>query len=117
MKNNRATGSRYEEQAAVFLTSMGYEIIERNYRCRSGEIDLIGRDGRYLVFIEVKYRSGAASGDPAEAVDRKKQKRIIQTARYYLYSHGYGEDTPCRFDVAAILDRDIRIIKDAFEVE
>lgn len=113
-QNNRETGSRYEEQAAVFLIHEGYEIIERNFRCRSGEIDLIGREGRYLVFLEVKYRRSGESGDPSEAVDRRKQKKIIDTARYYLFTHGYSEDIPCRFDVVAILEQDIRVIKDAF---
>ena len=113
-RNNRETGSRYEELTAAFLEKQGYQIVEHNFRCRSGEIDLIGRDGPYLVFIEVKYRSSGKSGDPAEAVDKRKQKRIVNAARYYLYTHGYGENTPCRFDVAAILEQNVRIIKDAF---
>lgn len=113
-KNNRETGSRYEEQAAAYFVSQGYEILERNYRCRSGELDLIGRDGRYLVFIEVKYRSSGASGDPAEAVDERKIQKIVNTARYYLMTHGYGEETPCRFDVAAMTEDGIRVIRDAF---
>lgn len=113
-QNNRETGSRYEEQAAVFLTQEGYEILERNFRCKSGEIDLICKEGSYLVFVEVKYRSSGESGDPAEAVGLRKQKKIIDTARYYLYIHKYQEDTPCRFDVVAILEQDIRVIRDAF---
>lgn len=113
-QNNREVGSRYEEQAAAFLINEGYKIIEHNFRCRSGEIDLIGRDGRYLIFLEVKYRSSGELGDPAEAVDLKKQKKIIDAARYYLLTHGYSEDIPCRFDVVAILDKDIRLIRDAF---
>lgn len=113
-QNNRRTGSIYEERAAEFLTGLGYEIIERNFRCRSGEIDLIGRDGTYLVFIEVKYRSTLQNGYPSEAVGRKKQRQILHTARYYLLTHGYGEETLCRFDVAAILKDEIHLIKDAF---
>ena len=117
IKNRRETGSRYEELAAASLIRMGFEILEQNYRCRLGEIDLIARDGRYLVFLEVKYRSSGLSGDPAEAVDRKKQRRIIQAARYYLLTHGLGEDTPCRFDVAAILGEEMHLIRDAFWME
>lgn len=113
-QNNRDIGSRYEEQAAVFLTELNYEIVERNFRCKSGEIDLIARDGQYLVFIEVKFRKTGVSGDPAEAVTLSKQRKIISTAKYYLLTHGYGEDTPCRFDVVAVADPDIRVIKDAF---
>lgn len=113
-KNNRETGSRHETQAAVFLTEQGYEILERNYRCRKGEIDLIAKEQGYLVFIEVKYRSSGYSGDPAEAVDMKKRRRIAGAAGYYLMTHGYGEDTPCRFDVVAILGDEVRVVQDAF---
>ena len=74
--NKRQTGSRYEETAAAFLTSKGYRVLERNFRCRQGEIDLICRHGKYLVFAEVKYRSGLSMGSPAEAVDARKQERI-----------------------------------------
>lgn len=92
-KNNRETGSRHELQAAAFLTDRGYVILEKNYRCRTGEIDLIAKDGGYLVFVEVKFRSSKGSGDPAEAVDAKKKSRIAGAARYYLLTRGYGEET------------------------
>lgn len=113
-ENKRLIGSRYEQMAADFLTAQGAVIIEKNYRCRHGEIDLIVRDGRYLVFTEVKYRKDGRMGDPAEAVDFHKQQRIRQTARYYLYSRRYGEDTPCRFDVISILGDEIHWIRNAF---
>ncbi len=112
--NKRQTGSRYEETAAAFLTSKGYRVLERNFRCRQGEIDLICRHGRYLVFAEVKYRSGLSMGSPAEAVDARKQERIRRAAAFYLYSHGMGGDVPCRFDVVGILGSDIELIQDAF---
>lgn len=112
--NKRQVGSCYEQMAADYLTGQGVQILERNYRCRGGEIDLIVRDGCYLVFVEVKYRSSSAKGDPAEAVDGYKQHRIRNVARYYLYDHRYGEDTPCRFDVISILGDEIRWIKNAF---
>lgn len=113
-ENKRKLGSRYEQMAADFLTKQGLTVIEKNYRCRYGEIDLIVRDGRYLVFTEVKYRSSKRKGDPAEAVDSHKQQRILQTARYYLYSRRYGEETPCRFDVVSILGGEIHWIRNAF---
>lgn len=113
-QNKRETGRRYEEQAAAFLTKSGYEILEQNYRCRRGEIDLICRDENYLIFVEVKYRENEKNGDPAEAVDRRKQKRIVDTAKYYLAAHGLSEDEACRFDVVAVLGGSIRLIRDAF---
>lgn len=113
-KNNRETGSRYEAQAAAYLITQNYQVIERNYRCRIGEIDIIARDQDCLVFIEVKYRKTEKNGDPAEAVNKQKQRKIIQAARYYLLTHEYGEDAFCRFDVVSILDQQIRLIKDAF---
>lgn len=115
MGNKRETGTRYEEAAADYLRQRGLSILEQNYRCREGEIDLIAKDGSYLVFVEVKYRKDTAKGYPAEAVDHYKQQHILKTARYYLYNHRYGEDTPCRFDVIGILDHEIEWIQNAFE--
>lgn len=112
--NKRQLGSRYEERAAACLEGRGWRVLERNYRCKQGEIDLICRDGRSLVFVEVKYRSGRGFGAPAEAVDRKKQLRIKNAALYYLYSHRLAEDTPCRFDVVSILGEQMELIQDAF---
>lgn len=112
--NKRTIGKDYEELAAAFLTKQGLTIIGKNYRDRQGEIDLIARDGEYLVFVEVKYRKNGKKGDPAEAVGYYKQQHIKNTARYYLYQNRYGEDTPCRFDVIAILKDEIRWIQDAF---
>lgn len=114
MENKRAVGSRYEAEAAAFLERMGYRILEQNYRDRRGEIDLVAREGRYLVFVEVKYRKDDRCGYPEEAVAVKKQQRIRHTAEYYLYTHHYGEETACRFDVVSIDGEKMRIIKDAF---
>lgn len=114
MENKRAIGSRYEAEAAAFLKELGYTILEQNYRDRKGEIDLIAREGRYLVFVEVKYRRDDRRGYPEEAVDFGKQQRIRHTAQYYLYCHHYGEDTACRFDVVSIEGTEIRVVKDAF---
>ena len=113
MKNKRALGSRYEAEAAAFLEHLGYRILEQNYRDRRGEIDLVAKEGRYLVFVEVKYRVDGRNGFPAEAVTLQKQQHIRRTARYYLYSHRCGE-IPCRFDVVSILGKEICWIRDAF---
>ena len=82
--NKRETGSCYEELAAVCLQKKGYRIIERNYRCRQGEVDLVCRHGRYLVFVEVKYRSTGRMGGPLEAVDREMCIRDSLNTLYRL---------------------------------
>lgn len=112
--SRRAAGARREELTAKYLELQGYQILEQNFFSRYGEIDLIARDGDTLVFVEVKYRSNTAAGDPAEAVTAQKQERIRKTARYYLCVHQISENLPCRFDVAAILGSQIRLIKNAF---
>ena len=117
MQNKRRTGGCYEAAAAAYLEKQGLVILRRNYRCRSGEIDLIARDGRYLVFIEVKYRRDKSCGHPAEAVTPRKQRTISKVASYYLLTHGCGMDTPCRFDVAAVSGDGVELIKNAFEYQ
>ncbi len=112
--NRRQIGTEYERRAAAFLVEKQCVILERNYRCRAGEVDLIVRDGNYLVFVEVKYRRSAQTGDPLEAVNYAKQKKISRTALWYLQSHGYGLDVPCRFDVVGICQDQITWMKDAF---
>ena len=112
--NNRETGTHYEERASAYLEQMGYEILLRNYRCKSGEIDLIARDGSWLVFTEVKYRKDAAKGLPEEAVDIRKQQRIYRAAQAFLQRYHVPLDTPCRFDVVAIEGESIRHLPDAF---
>lgn len=113
--NKRAVGAEYENKAADFLKKQGYEILKRNFRCRFGEIDIIGRADGYLCFIEVKYRQGTCHGFPSEAVDNRKRKRIFRSALTYMYFNNIPENTPCRFDIVEILDKDISIIKNAFE--
>lgn len=113
--NQRKTGSVYEAKAKRLLESYGYRILEKNYRCRQGEIDLIARDGEYLVFVEVKYRSTIRKGYGAESVDGRKQRRIIQGARWYLMEH-QCEWQKCRFDVVSFLGEMPTLIKDAFQL-
>lgn len=107
MYNSRATGNEKEALAADHLAGRGYEILCRNFRVASGEID--------IVFIEVKYRSGVHKGLPEEAVDVRKQRQICRTALFFLNKYGYGMDTPVRFDVITILGEDIHHIENAFE--
>ncbi|MCI8429111.1 MAG: YraN family protein [Lachnospiraceae bacterium] len=114
--NRRQTGTAYEELAARRLSDQGYEILERNFYCRQGEIDLIARDGGYLVFIEVKYRRDLQSGHPLEAVGTYKQRRIARAAVYYCHSHGISDSQACRFDVISILGNEIEHVKNAFEL-
>ena len=113
--NKRAVGTDYEKRVGVYLEEQGYQILEYNFWCRRGEIDIVAKDGKYLVFVEVKYRRTEGTGNPLEAVDRRKQRTISNVAMYYLASHSLGGETPCRFDVAAVLGEEIRLIKNAFE--
>lgn len=113
--NKRLIGTAYEKLAGEFLEQQGYQILEYNFRCRMGEIDIVAKDGEYLVFVEVKYRSSAKTGSPLEAVDTRKQRVISKVASYYCLTHGYGETKPCRFDVVAICGEEYTLIKNAFE--
>ncbi len=112
--NKRKIGDDYEEIAVQYLKEKGYQILERNYRIRTGEIDIIARDGRYLVFVEVKYRMGNGRGTALEAVDFRKQNVIFRTAQVYLCRKGMAADTPCRFDVVGITGAKIAHVEDAF---
>ena len=103
-----------EAAAAAYLRKKGFRIEAMNYRTRLGEIDIIARDGRYLVFVEVKYRSTMTSGWASQAVDYHKQQRICKAAQFYLICHGYGE-VPCRFDVVAVDGEKLQWIRNAFE--
>ena len=112
--NTRKKGAAYEQVAAVYLQNHGVRILERNYRNRRGEIDLIGKDGEYTVFIEVKYRKDDEKGSPAEAVNFAKQKTICKVADYYRMTHGMGEFSAVRYDVVAREGEIITWYKNAF---
>lgn len=94
-----------ETLAVCYLLSRGLNLLDRNYRCRWGEIDLVMEDkkgsDRILVFVEVRYRKGIGYGRPEETVSRSKQRRIILTANHYLQNRS-SEDQTMRFDVVAI---------------
>ena len=89
-------------------------IKERNYRNRQGEIDIIGYHEGYLVFAEVKYRSGKEKGYAVEAVDYRKQKQICKVADYYRYIHKLGDNTAVRYDVVAVQEAKVEWLKNAF---
>lgn len=107
-------GATAEEIAARHLERQGLAIVTRNYRCRGGEIDLVARDGRTLVFVEVRLRRSQTYGGAAASIDARKQRRVLHAARHYL--SGCGEQ-PCRCDVV-LLDRidggAVEWIRDAF---
>lgn len=90
-----------ERQAARFLKKSGYRILDKNYRTRSGEIDLVAEKGEFLVFVEVKKRSGDAFGSAFEAVTREKQVKIVKAAKHYLFRFSL-EERIVRFDVIAV---------------
>lgn len=108
-------GARAEELAAVFLQRRGLTVVERNFRCRAGEIDLILRDGATLVFAEVRLRKNGAYGGAAASITSRKQHKLQLAAQYYLQT--LATEPPCRFD-ALLLDRldenAVEWIKNAF---
>lgn len=119
--SKRDTGRLGEEVALRYLSRQGYQIVERNYRCRLGEIDLVAREGKELVFIEVKTRSSTRFGLPQEAVNRDKQWRLSRLAQYYLVDRKLV-GVSCRFDVVAVLLAgtkvlQVEVIKDAFPLQ
>jgi putative endonuclease len=105
-------GSLGEQVACDELCRRGYVIVERRYRTRLGEIDVVERDGEVTVFVEVKTRDGTAFGDGADAVTPWKQRRVWRMALDYVARHGL-HDRPCRFDVVAV---DVSVAPPAVEV-
>ena len=90
------------------------EILYFNYRCKIGEIDLIARDGQYLVFVEVKYRSFKNQGGAMYAISGAKQRRICRVAQWYMAENNISQDMYCRFDAVLIDGQDISHIKNAW---
>lgn len=117
--NMRAIGQDAEQQACHYLLAQGLELVEQNYHCRLGEIDLIMRDVDSLVFVEVRYRQNDACGSGAASVNYYKQKKIIKAASYYLTRQGLYDKIYSRFDVVSMSAvkgqaPHIEWIKDAF---
>ncbi|VAX10240.1 UPF0102 protein YraN [hydrothermal vent metagenome] len=115
----RETGTKAEIIALAHLEQQGLRHVASNYRCRMGEIDLIMQDGTVLVFAEVRYRNSTNFGSAAESVTPAKQQRIINTANHYLQSRHKRKPPPCRFDMIAIVGKelqDIQWLQDAFQI-
>jgi putative endonuclease len=113
---SRGIGSHYEDQAAELLIGLGYLVLERNFTCKGGEIDLVCLDGEVLVFVEVRGRADTRHGSPEETIRWTKQRRLLRAAWVYILRRVDGEPV-CRFDVIAIDDRGARLYRDAFRLE
>lgn len=94
-------GLQGESMACAELERMGYVIVERRFRTRFGEIDVVADDGGTVVFVEVKAKTDASFSDPVESVTRQKQRRLVSMAEQYVAYRGLDQ-RPCRFDVVAI---------------
>jgi putative endonuclease len=108
------TGKAYEQAAASFLEKQGFQILERNFRCRQGEVDIIGIHENCLVFVEVKYRKNDRAGVPEEAVGVWKQLKICRTSDYFRMCRRKYEKLQVRYDVVAIQGEEIRWYQNAF---
>jgi len=117
-KTKIATGAQGEKIAADFLKKNGYKIIDKNFRCPFGEIDLVATEKREIVFIEVKTRKSTKLGYPEQAVGIRKQRKLSQLAQWYLLKRKIA-DTQARFDVVAITilssGNEIKLFKNAFD--
>ncbi|MFC7288561.1 YraN family protein [Herminiimonas glaciei] len=102
-----------EDQALAYLQQQGLQLLERNFRCKGGEIDLIMQDGKSLIFVEVRMRSEQKFGGAAASIGSAKQKRLIIAAQIYLQR--YKMPPPCRFDVIAFDDKKMTWLKNAIE--
>ena len=114
-------GRHYEHLAAEHLLSAGLSIVEYNFNCKVGELDIICRDGDYLVFVEVRSRRPSQFANALESVDTRKQRKLIRAAQIYLQRKGWQDRFPCRFDViafdttASAEQHHVQWIKDAFQ--
>lgn len=101
MNIKKTIGDKGEEFTAKFLKKNKYKIIERNYSCKLGEIDIIAEDKEYLLFVEVKTRQEGQMLEPRYSVDKKKQQKILRTASYYLQNNKNKKQP--RFDIAEVI--------------
>ena len=117
-RGRREKGTFFETLARDFLAAQGLTDFQTNYLCRCGEIDIIARDGDYLVFVEVRYRKAGTHGSAVATVTRVKQQKIRRAAQLFLQKYGLTNRMPCRFDVVGISDGpggpEFRWIKNAF---
>lgn len=110
-----ALGRRGEDRALEYLRGLGYHIVERNFRCKLGEIDIVARDGSTLVFVEVRTRRSARFGSALDSVGRTKQLRIARLAAAYATMRRPRFES-CRFDVIGITRDRVEHIRDAFRL-
>lgn len=107
------TGKKAEDRAALFLMGKEYDIIDRNYRYKRGEIDIIARKDNLLIFVEVKFRKGVYFGFPEEAVTEKKARKVIETAENFIFENDWKGRI--RFDIISLTgDKEIVHFEDAF---
>ena len=102
MVTAREQGEYTENLACKYLVDKGFKLIEKNFNCRVGEIDLIMKDNDSLVFVEVRYRRSNSFGSGAESITTSKQSKLIKTASLYLQQHAKLNKYPARFDVVSI---------------
>ena len=120
-KDNKSIGDLGEQIAEKYLINLGYKILHKNFRYKTGEIDIIGKDQEYITFIEVKTRTSSYFGFPCEAVNSFKQQKIYRTAEIYIMQKKLFK-TNFRFDVVEVFLSDIsgnhkvKLIKDAFQL-
>ena len=100
--SKRLIGKNAEESASAFLQSKGLKLLEENFNCRMGEIDLIMQDNQHVVFVEVRMRKPNHYGSAFESITRSKQLKIIRTATLYLQQKKWYDKVPCRFDAIAV---------------
>ena len=109
---SRSLGDAAEDRAAAFLAGRGYRIIERNFRAKVGEIDIVAMQGEVVVFVEVRSRAGTAFGLPQETIGRDKRRKLLRAAQ--VYAQARGLDCPMRFDVIAEGPGGLEHFEDAF---
>jgi putative endonuclease len=118
--HRQTLGKRGEDLACEELERRGYVILDRRFRTRCGELDIVARDGKTLVFIEVKARSGSSFGSPFEAVTSQKRQRLSAMAESYLLVRRLS-GVACRFDVVSILENQsghtVELVRGAFDME
>lgn len=113
--NKRNVGTDKEDLVTRFLEANNIKILDRNYYTDKGEIDIIGTDGQYIIFFEVKYRKASEYGNPLEAITAVKIRTIVNASRVYLYRNHYSDSTYIRYDCIGVLDSEITWIKNAFD--
>lgn len=114
LSGKQEQGQRWEQVARVHLERRGLRLVEANFRCKAGEIDLIMAEGAELVFVEVRQRAGREHGGAAASITPAKQRRLVRAAQHYLLR--FAHTPPCRFDVVAIDGGHLDWLRNALEV-